>query len=118
MLDKFPNSCLENVVLIHNFLYICSILEVFQFGFKALNSTEFAFLKVFNSLLQATDSRYSAILMLLDLTVVQVLPVDTFSSVSPSDSVLFGAFSLWSSSGFYSWANPILPLYAPFRVHS
>ena len=61
---------MEKTVLLQlqSFIHAHNIFDMFQYGFKALHSTESALLRVFNYLLVATDSGDSAILMLLDLT--------------------------------------------------
>ncbi len=66
----FLSKILEKVVFtpLYSFLNVHGLHEVFQSGFKSLQSTETALLKVFNDLLVATDSGDYAVLMLLDLT--------------------------------------------------
>ncbi len=67
---SFVSKVLENVALSQftSYLDTFNILDPFQYGFRALHSTESALLKVTNDILLSIDSGSSAILILLDLS--------------------------------------------------
>ncbi len=67
---SFISKVLEKIALSQftSYLDTFNILDPFQSGFRALNSTESALLKVTNDILLSIDSGSSAILILLDLS--------------------------------------------------
>ncbi len=56
------------LVQLQSFLTNNNIFQIFQSGFKSLNSTETALVRVLNYILRTTDSSASVILGLLDLS--------------------------------------------------
>ncbi len=67
---SFVSKVLENVALSQftSYLDTFNILDPFQYGSRALHSTESALLKVTNDILLSIDSGSCAILILLDLS--------------------------------------------------